>query len=312
MAATAQSQTVLPQWARPACPRCGYDQSGLVMTWSASCPMSGTCSECGLEFQWRDVLKPRPFPAWSYEHGRLLSLGRWFRTGARAVCLFPLWRGLRLETAVIPLKLAAMLVLAVVGVAAIAFGGAWLSYGLARVLDISHPLADLLLFLGDWWIAAVWLFDGLREWWWLAVGAAWCLFMPLAYQLLPGTLRRAKVRKVHILRVAAYAVLGALVLVCVRALLVWCVLCFESYMWDSSTWERTTLGVVVEQTIRWRTFGCGLICWFIAFWWVATARYLRLPHAGAVALLMVLLSGVCAGVVGLAFGGGDFAMAVLP
>ena len=40
------------------CPRCGYDQSGTVATWSHSCPTRGTCSECGLEFEWANILNP--------------------------------------------------------------------------------------------------------------------------------------------------------------------------------------------------------------------------------------------------------------
>ncbi|MBC7773044.1 MAG: hypothetical protein H7210_11150, partial [Pyrinomonadaceae bacterium] len=39
-----------------ACPRCGYDQSGLIATWQSECPLIGTCSECGLAFDWTDVL----------------------------------------------------------------------------------------------------------------------------------------------------------------------------------------------------------------------------------------------------------------
>lgn len=42
----------------PTCPRCGYDQSGLVATWRTECPLVGVCPECGLESRWRDVLNP--------------------------------------------------------------------------------------------------------------------------------------------------------------------------------------------------------------------------------------------------------------
>jgi hypothetical protein len=40
------------------CPRCGYDQRGIVDTWAEACPLDGRCSECGLEFAWADVLRP--------------------------------------------------------------------------------------------------------------------------------------------------------------------------------------------------------------------------------------------------------------
>ncbi len=41
----------------PTCPRCGYDLSGHTATWETSCPLGGQCSECGLRFAWREVLR---------------------------------------------------------------------------------------------------------------------------------------------------------------------------------------------------------------------------------------------------------------
>ena len=53
----------------PRCPRCGYDQRGIVATWSESCPVEGTCAECGLVFRWVEVLQPGRFePQWCVEY----------------------------------------------------------------------------------------------------------------------------------------------------------------------------------------------------------------------------------------------------
>ena len=45
----------------PSCPCCGYDQSGAIAAWnhaaSRSCPLRGTCSECGAELWWGDVFR---------------------------------------------------------------------------------------------------------------------------------------------------------------------------------------------------------------------------------------------------------------
>lgn len=50
------------------CPRCGYDQRGPIATWTESCPLQGTCSECGLVFNWAEVLMPEKFePQWCVE-----------------------------------------------------------------------------------------------------------------------------------------------------------------------------------------------------------------------------------------------------
>lgn len=53
------------------CPRCGYDQSGEVTTWSDRCPVSGICPECGLKFEWGDIFHPaRKNLWWSVEHAQ--------------------------------------------------------------------------------------------------------------------------------------------------------------------------------------------------------------------------------------------------
>lgn len=50
------------------CPRCGYDQRGTPATWTDSCPLNGTCAECGLLFAWSQVLQPHKFePRWCVE-----------------------------------------------------------------------------------------------------------------------------------------------------------------------------------------------------------------------------------------------------
>ena len=50
------------------CPRCGYDQRGTVASWRESCPLTGICTECGLEFPWSELLVPTKFqPQWCVE-----------------------------------------------------------------------------------------------------------------------------------------------------------------------------------------------------------------------------------------------------
>ena len=48
---------------KTSCPRCGYDLAGVVESWnhaeSLSCPLNGTCSECGLGFEWADVFRSK-------------------------------------------------------------------------------------------------------------------------------------------------------------------------------------------------------------------------------------------------------------
>lgn len=55
----------------PACPRCGYDQSGQAASWQDRCPVEGRCPECGTAFNWADLFDPsrRDVP-WLAEHAR--------------------------------------------------------------------------------------------------------------------------------------------------------------------------------------------------------------------------------------------------
>jgi hypothetical protein len=56
---------------RPLCPRCGYDQTGLIESWKESCPLVATCAECGYGFDPADALYPtRKRLPWLYEHAK--------------------------------------------------------------------------------------------------------------------------------------------------------------------------------------------------------------------------------------------------
>jgi hypothetical protein len=55
----------------PICPKCGYDQSGEIATWESLCPIEGRCPECGLSFEWADVINPnRVELEWYIEHAK--------------------------------------------------------------------------------------------------------------------------------------------------------------------------------------------------------------------------------------------------
>jgi len=60
-----------PKQQTPICPKCGYDQSGTIATWTAQCPTQGRCNECGIQFQWANIFDPsRTRIHWYTEHTR--------------------------------------------------------------------------------------------------------------------------------------------------------------------------------------------------------------------------------------------------
>lgn len=57
-----------PRTGQPACPRCGHDLRGTLLTWREACPLAGRCPECGLAFEWGDLLTGRlTWPWWAAE-----------------------------------------------------------------------------------------------------------------------------------------------------------------------------------------------------------------------------------------------------
>ncbi|MFN0130965.1 MAG: hypothetical protein ACKVW3_00280 [Phycisphaerales bacterium] len=73
---------------RSPCPTCGYDLSGAIATWGDSCPLRGTCNECGADVDWAEVLgAARGTRQWHVESrspGRTY-LGRSWSTARRAL-----------------------------------------------------------------------------------------------------------------------------------------------------------------------------------------------------------------------------------
>jgi hypothetical protein len=83
----------------PECPRCGYGLTGVVRSWTDACPLQGRCSECGLEFEWRDALNPQfSFPRWCVEGdgGRSVPL-RAIRTMLMMFRPWRFWRELQMQ-----------------------------------------------------------------------------------------------------------------------------------------------------------------------------------------------------------------------
>lgn len=230
----------LPQNFTPECPRCGYDLSGqaAVAREQSPRPPTGTCSECGLSFEWRLVLSPG-LAGWLWfieSAGKRLTRACLITTW-RALNPPRFWRDVRLETQVVPQRIArwavttfGILFLALsflVLAQAVAFAtvatrtmtwttlpatpGSRAVFSTPTGLAAANPAAITLQSVLDSArqdLAETW---NLRRWgaprgpitlmW--AIGAT--LMAPLVVLALPHTRARAKVRHTHILRATAYS-----------------------------------------------------------------------------------------------------------
>lgn len=256
---------------RAECPRCGYDLSGVVESWKESCPVEGVCSECGLGVEWSRIMNEPVPPKWFVEGGTGVSM---LRASATLLMLFrpiAFWRGVRLEYA-LRLRLVFLMLLAVfaaVSVAALA----------AEWIIRAQSGAALISVMSASWGGVRW-FEGVpfikERFLWLL---GFCAAIPWAFALLcfaiSGSLRKARVRAGHVVRVALYNTMS---------------LGFFSGM-VSAVWvglkvaERfTPAGVLPSwcEPILELLEGGWLVIWpvfVIVWWWAAFRFYMHLRRA---------------------------------
>ncbi len=287
--------------ATPICARCGYNLSGTVASWSDACPVRGTCPECGFDQAWREVFNPlyRHVPE-LFEHGRGLAIGRFACTLGGLLNPWRMWSRIGLNARVAPRRLAAFVVV------------------LLLLAHLVNTAAAGSVTASQWSFAPPsrsWAMDELRAtlafpyrlaldeiWWWtnpwshmvIATALLGGALVPFCYALLPTTLRRARVRLRHRVRVGAYAFLaGVLVSSFVFVLLIsreW------HPLWDWTyglNWTTSAALVVAPGVFA----GWG-------HWAIATRRYLGLEHPLAVATATVTVALLLAGILatGLAIG----------
>ncbi len=284
---------------RGECPRCGYDLSGLVATWRDSCPLDGRCSECGLNFEWANVLNPRmTTPEWSFEHAQKRLVRSYLRTLFETFRPWRLFARLRMEHPIhfgrIFALLAVCLLALHIGVAAICasrhygfYGGLQMAGGSAYSTLTDVGLVALWPYSSD---RLVWLTRNSSSGPGPLVVAPMLAFTPVAFLLLPGTLRRMRVRRAHIARVGHYSLAAPC--------LIWSALAVSWAVHHAVNWHnRMTTGVGVQwlpsDEAVFRATLAGnllLLLWAPFFWWRACKQYLKLPHPLIVAIMLSIVS----------------------
>ncbi|MCZ6834725.1 MAG: hypothetical protein O7G85_03030, partial [Planctomycetota bacterium] len=222
------------------CPRCGYDLRGVMATWESACDLCGTCTECGLAFEWGELLNPlRNLPRWCFEFADGVASFLWRCLGTILMMLRPwrFWTNLKMEH---PLHwrrhiaLHALFLLASYGVFVIALGvlisqeWIWINGVNQRNLvpkwefvfqAMLTPWSNVspgtfILFGGTQKIQSplqyvnnffMWSEDTLNTTTILLMAT---ILSPLGFFTLPQSRREAKVRWAHILRIASFSMIG--------------------------------------------------------------------------------------------------------
>lgn len=284
------------------CPRCGYDQSGLVATWREAWPLEARCSECGFDYACEDAFRPgvRVHP-WLYEHARAWSFGGWRAVRTWLMLLMPwwFWRSVTLAHRVSVARLVGWL--AVVWfvpylVAGVMFNvSLWvqLTTGRARAQPWSEALLADPITWAEYWLLLAGTIDratGRFNWrfldsWPVAAGVLVAgLGLPAVILALGHTRMTARARWPHVVRVGVYGFgwLGmAGFLLAFDATIQLLANSTRSPFWFGLTynwWLHTSHYAIV-----------GLGVWFCAYWYFALVRGLQLPRARLVWLAMMTI-----------------------
>lgn len=297
------------------CPRCGYDLSGAHAASAGA--LAGTCSECGLNFAWSDVLSGHLHtPAFSYEHGPWYDARRFIATAARAALGVPLWRKLRMVHPIVPGRLVvfALAIVASCHVLAVALVLVALRYGVlvdwtpppytaAMSRWAATPPPGVPFFSRQFQVHASDLVQlavcpyGTTPQFPLASGARIGVTLSLDGTLavvltalgpalllvgLRQTRRQFRLRKLHLLRSALlgvpFAIASFLTMDAVAGAFV---LAGAVSAWDQN--GRLILGLIGAAT---------LLIVQTLWWWSFTRCYLRAPHALGIACAGELLGGL--------------------
>lgn len=292
---------------RTSCPRCGYDLRGVVASWTASCPLEGTCAECGLTFRWDDLFTGHHSPPpWNVEaEGRSL----WRTAPSTLVRSFVprhFWRGLRLEhqprwrriTRYLLLFLPLLYVGFAVGhgvrmateVSIFWPGEAWESFWKAAIFPWSaDAFVPQTVNVRAWWtpkspqdLLTHWLLSHPTRGLWLFT-LTFLVMAPLVFIVLPIARRRAKVRTAHLIRIALYGlpllVPGLLIMMCSAAPM-------------GTSRRRLSAELLSWSTLYWLVL---IVTWLLVLaWWItACRRYLRMEWSVAVGTSVVVIATCC-------------------
>lgn len=268
-----------------------------MATWAEACPLEGVCPECGLGVRWVEVLRPQSVPpGWSVEHspepvkaaarGLLRSVLPWRLWGNRA-------GRLHMALELVPGRLWAAL-----GAVCVLM---WLTAGLVNLwmsaaIEATHPSTTIL-------DTVTTILHPERPVQSYGSGLVYYRFAPMlvglaalpaAFCLMPQTLARRRVRRLHLIRIQFYAI-GPVIPFFVMVLV-------GRAFANAGAWgmlgQQQALAKWTGRLSVWATYmddrpyvwAVLLAIWMLVFWWLALERYLRLPAALLTATLVVLLT----------------------
>lgn len=316
----------------PQCPRCGYDQTGIAPPDWPTSAVRVHCSECGLAFTWRDLrlaAETRDLDFFELAAGPALRLVP--RLGLRALNPIRFWNWVKIEFPIQPHRVAAGVILAVILLVSSLSGmlflaklldGYWMSIRVGAFGGaawwIRPPAVDMpfMLILGskDWSVGRPALPLG-----WVIVAQVSTVVVPFSFLLLRTSLRHCRVRWVHLLRIASYAVIAIPAIsgaFAIASAIFRLVITFRLRSVNMAAPTAPWVGRWHElhdwlHSYAWTAYAVSWLAWLCVWWWAALRYYLKMVNAALTAILMVFLSMLATTLVYMLVGGG-FSLVITP
>jgi hypothetical protein len=283
------------------CPRCGYDLTGQVDSWAESCPLHGVCTECGLRLEYGAILNWTRAQKWQFFEIAESGLARtFFITARRALRPRRFWNWVRMEhppnlfrmwtgaivgclTLYVPLAMVWAVVLAVFQYLPLLLDKPLVYYRFDLFKRLTSNFQHALL-PGE----QSFYFSGpLKPLWIYAVLGAFVTFLtPLCFLCLPDTLRAAKVRRMHLVRITAWSTLA------IPLLLQSLHSSFQVLQPAEYLFRPYQQGSVLNfaRSHESRIFVGLVLLWLLGWWFFACRDYLKLPKAIAIAASMIVMA----------------------
>jgi hypothetical protein len=274
---------------RARCPRCDYDLSGTVETWKGAPPPQpwGQCSECGTHVVWGKVLNQPTAPWWFVERDDSYSPRRYVCTALMLFRPVAFWKAVELGHRV---RLRHAVLLAVVAMTLVPVSRTALMEVYSRT---GWPGTLMVTVTGTTWttFGPRWFHDRLPLTFnpalvlaILSLGLIIPWSIPLLSIIISESLKKAKVRLRHLLRVAIYhSTVMPLILIAVTALGAGMAAIGQA-IWKGA-WPAPMLDAYTGiLAFVWFLYPLHTFLW----WWAAYRFYMHLQRAFIGALLMVV------------------------
>lgn len=302
------TRAVIPP--RITCPRCAYDLSGSVAAWVDSCPVRGTCPECGLTYRWAHVFNPDLLRLPRFvEHAKgFRQFARWaLLTWLWALLPWVFWSRVELHHRTRPWVMAAWLLFIALAcrvpkAALEYFYGAATGWVSLNDWSLLNPLTvPVISIRGSF--ARLPKIDPMWDAW--PSSACWLLtfvaLFPVLLLLMPISMSRATIRPAHVLRATIFSAAWPLLYL------------LQELAFDIVFFVHLELTPPAQLVNAWRFYPTlepirewtfqiivvGGVAWGMLWWLLALVKGWKLRHGAlAWALLMFITGCICTALYG--------------